>query len=275
MLPRSKVLKPIERNKMKKIVSLSFVALASFALVGITPAQAQQQNAIAIIDTSFDSKLISGDVVDVCVVSKFVCDSRPTPKNSSEYVAYNHGTIMADIVRANNPGAKLFLITAGTARTGLVNSINFNEAIKWVNANNKLYNITSVSFSYNAGIGRTCLPKATGVNVRTLHSEIVSTIAELKSEGTSIYAASGNYASGNNVDYPACIQDVVAVGSSLWRGSQASSDIIVSGLKYTSSVLRSQRPSSQDSVEVSLSGPHAIAFSYTTSVTTAIVAATN
>lgn len=260
---------------MKKIISLSVIALASLSVVGISPAQAEQQKAIAIIDASFDSKLISGDVVDICVVSKSVCSSTVLPKRASDYVAYNHGTIMADIIRANNPNAKLFLITAGTTRTGVVNSINFNEAIKWVNANNKLHNITSVSFSYNAGIGRTCLPKATGVNVRTLHSEIVSTVAELKSEGTNVYAAAGNYASGNNVDYPACIQDVVAVGSSLWRGSQASSDIIVNGLRYTSPSLKSSVPFSQDSHEIILSGPHAIAFSYTTSVTTAIVAANN
>jgi hypothetical protein len=260
---------------MKKISFIISAALAAASVFTIAPAQAEQQKAIAIIDASFDSKLISGDVVDVCVVSKFVCDSTPQLKNSRQYAAYNHGTIMADIVRANNPNAKLFLITAGTDRAGVVNSINFNEAIKWVNANNKLYNITSVSFSYNAGIGRTCLPKATGVNVRTLHADIVSTISELKSEGTSVYAASGNYASGNNIDYPACIQDVVAVGSSLWRGSQARSDIIVSGLRYTSSNLKSSVRFSQDASEILLSGPHAIAFSYTTSVTTAIVAATN
>ena len=137
---------------MKKIISLSFVAIASFALTGIAPAQAEQQEAVAIIDTSFDSRLIGGDVMEVCVVSSTICSNTAIPRNASQYKAYNHGTIMADIVRSQNPEAKLILITAGTTRTGVVNTVNFNEALKWINSNNETYNIKSVSFSYNAGV---------------------------------------------------------------------------------------------------------------------------
>jgi hypothetical protein len=268
--------KNIEGYKnMKKIYLAILALLISFGIAGIVPAQAEEQRAIAIIDASFDARLIGGDVLEVCVVSRAVCSSRALPRNASQHRAYNHGTIMADIIRSQNPDAKIILITAGTTKTGVVNTVNFNEALKWIDSNNEAYNIKSVSFSYNAGVGATCKPKATGVNVNTLHSEIVSIISVLKSEGTLIYAASGNYQSGNNIDYPACINDVVAVGSNLYRGSQARSDIIFSGFTYTSNVLKSSRTSLQDSFAIDATGPHNVRVGNTTSVATAMVAANN
>ena len=260
---------------MKKMYAGIVSAVAFVGIVGMVPAQAEQQKAIAIIDASFDAKLIGGDVLEVCVVSSTICSNTAIPRNASQYKAYNHGTIMADIVRSQNPDAKLILITAGTTRTGVVNTVNFNEALKWINSNNETYNIKSVSFSYNAGVGSTCKPKATGVNVNTLHSEIINTISVLKSEGTLIYAASGNYGSGNRIDYPACIDDVVAVGSNLYRGSQPKSDIVFNGPTYNSKILKSFRTSLQDSFAIDSSSLYNVRVGNTTSVATAMVAANN
>lgn len=260
---------------MKKISLVSAVVLAAVSLAGISPAQAEAQKSIAIIDASFESHLIPGDVVEVCVVAQSICDSKPKLSKTSQWEAFNHGTIMADIIRSVNPTAKLFLITAGTSRDGIVNAVNLNQALKWINQNNETQNITAISFSYNSGVGSRCRPMASGVNVNTLHSEIVSNIANLKSEGTLVYAASGNYASGNNIDYPACIDDVVAVGSNQWRGSQAKSDIIVTGFKYFSPNLKSGIPSNQNRSQLLNSGTYEYNVSYTTSVTTALTAANN
>jgi hypothetical protein len=260
---------------MKKISFVSAIALAAASLAGIAPAQAEEQKTIAIIDSYFDRGLIGGDVVEVCVVTKTLCDIVTQPRNPKQFENFNHGTIMADIVRQNNPGAKIILIRASNHANSTVNGIGFNSALDWIVANRSTYSIDSVSFSYNVGNGATCRPSTPGVNIHSAHSDIVGDIQKLKSDGVLVYAAAGNYASGNRVDYPACIDEVVSVGSSNWRGSQARSDIVVAGLKYFSNTLKSDIPSNQNAGRLSNNGANQYNVSYTTSVATAIIASKN
>jgi hypothetical protein len=256
---------------MKKIAAIAAVL---FALVAVSPAQAETPNAIAIIDANFDSSLISGNVVDVCVVGEVLCARDDKPVTSSHFRNYNHGTIMADIVRANNPGATIILIRAANIKTSVINGLGFEAALDWIQENRNAYNIGSVSFSYNAGNGSRCLPASPGVNVIDTHNEIVSDISLLKAMGTTVYAASGNHGRGDRIDYPACIDDVVAVGSTLYRGSQIQSDIIVRGFTYTSEVLKSDSSRLQDRYPILSSGAFPVRVGNTTSVATAITAAT-
>lgn len=258
-------------NMMKKMAAL-FAAL--FLVVGVAPAQAQSQNAIAIIDASFDASLISGDVLEVCVVGEALCQRDDKPRSSSQYKNYNHGTIMADVVRANNPGAKLILIRAANIKTSVVTGVGLEAALDWVQENRNQYNITAVSFSYNSGNGARCLPSTPGHNVIDMHNDIVGDIANLKAMGTPLFAASGNYGSGDRIDYPACIEDVVAVGSTVYRGSQPKSDIIISGWNYTSEALKSNSSRLQDRYPILGSGSFPVRVGNTTSVATAIAAAT-
>lgn len=261
---------------MKK-VTLLLVGL--FAIAGIAPAQASIQapskESIVIIDAHVDASLIGGDVVEVCVVEARLCDRHDLPRNANQFRSYNHGTIMADIVRSHNPDATLILVRAANLTTSVVTGIGLGLALDWVEANREQYNIKSVSFSYNAGNGARCTPATPGKNVSIAHREIVASVANLRSAGTTVFAASGNYGAGNRIDYPACISDVVAVGSSLYRGSQAQSDIIVRGFTFTSDVITSNFPSLQDSRQLLSNGKNPLRVGYTTSVTTAIAAATN
>ena len=256
------------------IKKLSIALIAMIAVFGIAPAQAEEQKTVAIIDGYFDTSLIDGDVVSVCVVSQVMCARIDQPRNASQFKNFNHGTIMADIVRQNNPGAKLVLIRAATVTTGVVNGATFDAALDWIIANKDTYSIDNVSFSYNVGNGTTCRPTASGVNIHTAHNNIVNDIATLKSAGVIVYAAAGNH-STSKVDYPACIPDVVSVGSTIFRGSVPFSDIVLGPNVYRSNVLKSNRASLQDSSAISRSGVFQAAFGATTSVTTAIVAATN
>jgi hypothetical protein len=262
---------------MKKISFVSAIVLAAVSLAGIAPAQAEDQKTIAIIDSHFDSTLISGDVVEVCVVAKTLCDVVAQPITSKQFEDFNHGTIMADIVRQNNPTAKLILIRAANHTNNTVNGNGFNAALDWIILNKDVYGIDNVSFSYNVGNGTSCRPSTPGANIQLAHNDIVADIQKLKSAGIVIYAASGNYASGNRVDYPACIEDVVAVGSTQWRGSQPRSDIILGGHAYVSNTLKSDRVGqpNQNRFWISRNAKNEYKNSYTTSVTTAIVAATN
>lgn len=262
-------------NNMKK---LAIVIATIFALVGIAPAQATTQGSIAIIDVNFESQLIDGKVTEVCVTAVSICNAPASPRNASQFKAFNHGTIMADIARANNPSAHLILLEAGSTKTGVVNGNQLLVALNWVMANAAQHNIKTVSFSYNAGNGARCLPSSPGVNVNVAHSNIVNAITTLKNAGVKFYASSGNHVRGNNVDYPACISDAIAVGSTEYAGSTQLSDIVLSGPTYTSSKLRSVRTALQglhDSFPVTLTDANPVMVGFTTSVATAIAAATN
>lgn len=259
---------------MKKL-SVGLVAL--LLTLGLQPALADQESpsAIAIIDVNFEPQLVDGQVTEICLMSQALCDTQPVLRRATEFKTFNHGTIMADIVRANNATAHLVLIEAGSTKTGVITGVHLHKALNWVEANAATYGIKAVSFSYNSGNGDRCTPVSPGVKVDITHSGIVTAITKLKAAGIKFYAASGNYGSGDRIDYPACIQDAIAVGSTNFRGSVAKSDIVISGHTYTSSKLRSDQKSLQDSNALGLIGASALRVGSTTSVTTAIAAATN
>ena len=253
----------------------TLLLVSVIAIFGLQPATASDNGAIAIIDVNFDEKLIEGQVTEVCISAPSMCASTTLPKRVSEFQIYNHGTIMADIARANNPTAHLILIEAGSSKTGVITGINLQKALNWVEANAQAYGIRSVSFSYNSGNGDKCRPSSPGVKVDDTHNNIVAAVANLKNMGVRFYAAAGNHGSGNKVDYPACIEDVISVGSTIYRGSMAKSDIVISGFTYTSPRLKSTLKSLQDRGPVTLTDVNPIRVGNTTSVTTAIAAATH
>ena len=259
-------------NKLK--AGLLAVAIASVSAIAISPAQADSQEAIAIIDANFDSSLISGDVLNVCVVGESACSRVSQPKTASQFKNFNHGTIMADVVRQNNPNAKLVLIRAATVTTNVINGIGFEAALDWIQENRDSLNITKVSFSYNVGDGSKCLPGTPGYNASSVHADIVGDISNLLARGTKVYAAAGNY-SKPQVDYPACISDVISVGSGMYRGSMPFADIVIGSLPYVSNSLKSNSKTLQDSAIISAVGSFPVVVGNTTSVATAIVAATN
>jgi hypothetical protein len=257
---------------MKKL-AIAFATI--LALIGIVPAQAETAGAVAIIDVSFESTLISGEVTEICLAAPSVCSSAPTPRNTSQFKAFNHGTIMADVARSNNADVPLVLIEAGIDKTGVITGIQLSNALNWVIANSDKYNIKAVSFSYNAGKGSSCTPASPGVNILTTHNNVVNAIAVLKASKIDFYASSGNYGSGNNIDYPACISDSVAVGSTQFAGSTQRSDLVLSGNAYTSKSLKSIRTAVQglhDSFPITTTGPNPFMVGFTTSVATVTAA---
>jgi len=263
---------------MKKISFVSAIALAAVSLAGISPAQANAQGAVAIIDVSFESQLISGHVTEVCLASVSVCNSAPKLTNQPKLRAFNHGTVMADVARSKNPDAHLILVEAGTSKTGVITGVELASALSWVISNAKTFNIRSVSFSYNAGTGNTCTPAALPRLRAGIHANVVGAIATLKSSGIAFYASSGNHHSSKRVDYPACISDTISVGSTLYPGSAQLSDIVLSGSVYTSSRLKSVRTAllgGHDSFPITLSDPNPFMVGFTTSVATVTAAATN
>jgi len=107
---------------------------------------------------------------------------------------------------------------------------------------------------------------------------VVKAITALKTSNVKFYASSGNYGSGNNIDYPACISDSIAVGSTQFIGSTQRSDVVLSGNGYTSKTLKSTRTAVQglhDSFPINLVDANPFMVGFTTSVATVTAAVKN
>lgn len=232
---------------MKKTILLTtFALLATVA----TPVYAAPVSSIAIIDEQFNTKALS-NFVEVCVSA---CSTNLVPRQD-QLADYNHGTQMAEIIRKNNPTAQLILIRSGATNVAPVTSVGLRDALSWVLQNYSKYNIKVISASVNAGNANTCVPTG-GVS----SSEITSKINSLQSIGIPLIASAGNTTFGANLNYPACIPNVIAVSASNRQGLAS---------PYLDFVVK---PSNFFNFNSSV-GPVAINGLVTTSVTTALVAA--
>jgi hypothetical protein len=232
---------------MKKISFVSAIVLVSASIAGLSPAQASQTEAIAIIDTQFSGANVGSNVTNICVSA---CSTHSTPRPGSQLDNFNHGIIMAEIIRKANPTAHLVLIRAGSTNTGVVSSHGLRDALDWVSKNHAIFNIKVVSASLNAGSAPRCAPTG-GVQPQ----EVTSKINYLESVNVLVVAAAGNGTNRTQLDYPACLSNVVAVTIPNRNGvnSPLLDFVVASNSNFNSSV--------------------GVASSRTTSVATALVAA--
>jgi hypothetical protein len=204
----------MKRNKMKKFVALVAVL---FSVVAPIQSQAAVGERIVIIDSYFDKSKIAGSIESVCLATD-KCVNIATPKPGLGTEAVNHGTVMANIARQQNPTATLVLIqTEEVSAKGVITTLDGSDFIKaliWVNENKS--SVSAVSFSYNltnsnAKIGE-CKISAQGGSVAVMDASIKSLVALLKTAGIPVLSAAGNDKT-KPLQYPACLADVVSVGS--------------------------------------------------------------
>lgn len=226
----------VDRKKIMKKIFVA-ISLAIVSLVSIpTQATAVNQKALVIIDSYFDMSKVTGDTVLVCLASD-KCMNKATPDPGAGTSAVNHGTIMANIARSQNVTAKIILIQTEEVvsnKTGkfsptVLNASDFINALTWVNKN--LSEISTVSFSYNltmstAKVGECRVQTVSGIANSVTDQSVRSLVASLKSANVKVFAAAGNDTT-KPLNYPACIPDVISVGS------QANGKNI-SGYKYYS-----------------------------------------
>ena len=193
-----------------------------------------KEKALVIVDAYFDSSKISGEVVNVCI-AQAGCDLTPSPVAGTSS-AFNHGTAMAELARKANPDVKIYLVRAASSvkntKTGavtiqVVNGNDFLNALRFVES--KKEEIGAVSFSYSMNGNMTspgeCKLSTTGsVNVSVVDPQIRSTVAQLKTSGIPVFAATGNDGNRKPVSYPACIPDVASVASGFGDTLLASSN---------------------------------------------------
>lgn len=145
---------------MKKQI---IIATAFFALASVTPVQAAEPVAIAIVDSGFDSSIFSGNVIqEVCVTAGGGCNNRTgfeigpgsagykSALHSRHAEDWAHGNLMAQTIIAQNSDVKLVLIRNskiyGTAMLPGTEK-DLQVALKWVQDNASKYNIVGVSVS--------------------------------------------------------------------------------------------------------------------------------
>lgn len=199
---------------MKKIIALVTVL---FSVVVPIQSQAAVGERIVIIDSYFDVSRVSGSVEFICLATD-KCVNKATPKPGMGTDAVNHGTIMANIAREQNASATLVLIqTEEVSAKGVITTLDgsdFVKALIWTKSNT--YNVSAVSFSYNltnsnANVGE-CRISAAGGSVAVMDSSIKSLVSSLKASGIPVIAAAGNF-NNKPLQYPACLADVISVGS--------------------------------------------------------------
>lgn len=198
---------------MKKI-AVSILVVLTFGLLQPTNVNAADGHAVAIVDAYFDMSKINFPVTVVCVAED-KCATEPVASTTDKN--YFHGAVMANTVIKQNPNAKVILIrTASVNARKAVNLIRiseFDRALNWVLNNSS--NIAAVSFSYSL-TGNGCQPSSTissPLSVPVADKLIRSNIDSLAAKNIPLIAAAGNSGSRTQIDYPACIPNVVSVST--------------------------------------------------------------
>jgi len=248
----------MKRNKLKKIVALVSVL---FSVVVPVQSQAAVGERIVIVDNAFDLSQISGSVEFVCVSS-----DRCVNKTKS---TLDHGTQMALVARQQNPTATLVLIqSAPVSKSGTsseVNLIGLISALDFVNSNSS--NVSAVSFSRfvnntTAKLSGQCFPPATApYTPQTGFERVKSSVVSLNSKGIQVYAAAGNSVS-KTIDFPACISEVVSVGSYIYGKTYKNGEVDILTSLST--------PDKTSTIKNLIKG---VSIQFSTSVATAAVAA--
>ncbi len=204
---------------MKKVVGI-FTIL--FAVAFLPAVQAEEKVAIAIIDTGVDTSQVKV-FHEVCIMEEKRCPNKqtfmegPGSATRSAVNGFEHGTRMVKVAQAINPNVNIVFIRIIPAdrndRNPMYAAANSNSTVKqaldWVVANKTKFNIvaTSVSFVEYSRF-------RTGANYCPVNGGLQRTIANLQSLNVGAFFAAGNDYKSNQVGYPACISESIAVGAS-------------------------------------------------------------
>jgi hypothetical protein len=191
---------------MKKTI---IILSAILAFLSLSPAQASESKALVIIDSYFDSKVVSGSVSCIVLETKLPCVDVVTKRDASLSSEINHGNAMVEVAKMQSQSAKIIALRSGNASTNSVSGVTpaqFISALKWVEANADKVGAVSFSRFFNH--------PSSAFTPEAADSEIRKLVSGLKAKGIPVFAATGNNIK-KSVDYPACILDTnsVSVGS--------------------------------------------------------------
>lgn len=208
---------------MKKVVGLLVIL---FAAAVLPTASANQDPAIAIIDTAVDTSLVSVSY-EVCILEEKRCPNKqafmegPGSAHMPASGGFEHGTKMALVAKKINPNAKIIFIRVFSAdKTGtrtMPAATNINSTVKqamdWVLVNKNKFNIVATSVSL------TEQNDAVSSKYCKTDTKFTRTITSLQNAGIGTFFSAGNGMNMNSgykydrISYPACIPASIAVSS--------------------------------------------------------------
>jgi hypothetical protein len=210
---------------MKKAL-LALLSIA-IAFTAISPAQAQDERVLAIIDSAINSKNFPSIIHEVCftTVKSFVptenmscpngelfmegkgAASAPWPKSINN--ATYHGDSMVKAALTVNPSLKIVFIrfndvtTLGNSR-GDVRALS--AAINWVSQNAAKYSIDALSISQSS-------VSAGNLALCSTETVTINAVASLNANNIPVFVATGNDRRRDVVGFPSCVNGVVGVGA--------------------------------------------------------------
>ena len=214
---------------MKKVVGLLVVLFTAAFLPAVS---ANQDPAIAIIDTAIDTSLVSVSY-EVCILEEKRCPNKqafmegPGAAHMPASGGFEHGTKMALVAKKINPNANIIFIRVfsadNTGKRTMPAATNINSTVKqamdWVLKNKTKFNIVATSVSLteqnDSKSARYC----------TTNAIFSRTITALQNAGIGTFFAAGNGMNMNpaykydRISYPACIPSAIAVSSVNASGS--------------------------------------------------------
>ena len=197
---------------MKKVKAVILLSLVASGLTLIQPVSASEQKSLVIIDSYFGSEVIKGNVSCITVHNLSCLYTDPIKPNSAQGSATNHGSVMIEVAKKQNPNIKIIALSTADSKN-FVDGGLFIDALKWVDNNsNKVAAVSFSGFFNSSGKICTIASKNTAKHGGAVKSNemLRNLVLTLKSKNIPVFAATGNK-KGNKIDYPACINEVVSV----------------------------------------------------------------
>jgi Subtilase family len=203
--------------KMKK----ALLALLSATLVFtvISPAQAEDQKVLAVIDSAIKSEKFPSIIYEACFTVGKTCPNGanfmegkgsasapwPTSINNGTY----HGDSMVKAALVANPNIKIVFVRYSDV-SALGNSLSSPDAlvnaIKWVSENADKYSIDAVSISQSS-------VSVNNLNRCKTDNTLISSVGSLKVKNIPTFVATGNDKRSDVVGFPACVEGAIGVGA--------------------------------------------------------------
>lgn len=199
---------------------LLLIAAILVSLVA-APANAAPQKTLVIIDSGINTELDwvkSTLVEEVCIIEYGTCPNGQKFMNGpgAAHVRYqdvkdkamHHGSQMYSVAVQVDPNVRIvFIRIVGMSANGFANSYTIRavqQALAWTADNARRLDVGAVSMS----IGRSYTEAACPIDV-----SLQGIIQRLTGMGIAVVGSTGNGGNKLKVDYPACIPEVIAVGS--------------------------------------------------------------
>jgi hypothetical protein len=204
---------------MKKVL-LALLSIA-IAFTALSPAQAEDQKVLAIIDSAINSNNFPSIIHEVCytINKDWACpngelymegkNAASAPWPVDQISAVYHGDMMVKSALTVNPNLKIVFIRYRDIRkdgSSRGETEAMTKAISWVSKNASKYSIDALSISFGS---------ATTGNLErcTADTATINAIASLTTNNVPVFIATGNEKRRDVVGFPSCINGAIGVGA--------------------------------------------------------------